>query len=78
MPITIDMESHVLFQEGEKKGIERGIERGIQKGVKGDIVKLYTKGNMSIETIAGVLELDIEFVKNTLRDNDIEEDELSD
>lgn len=68
MPLTITremIEKDPFFEEGKKEGLKEGLK----EGKKEDIVKLYTKLSLSIEKIAQVLDVPVDFVKDTLKEN---------
>ncbi|MBU3216747.1 hypothetical protein KPL54_16665 [Clostridium estertheticum] len=52
----------------EQKGIEKGREEGMEKERKQLILKQYSKG-LSIEYIAEINDLDIEYVKAVVKNN---------
>ena len=68
MPITIDVKEHVLFKEGLKEGLKKGLDEGLKEAKKEDIVNLYKRLNLLPEKIAEALNLDIHFVKTTLKE----------
>ena len=49
------------------QGIEQGLEKGIEKGRQEDIEKLLSKGVLSPEEIASVLEVDRAWVEEIAR-----------
>ena len=55
----------------ERRGIQKGIQEGILKGKKEDVLNLYKKGNFSFKMIAELLNLDIEFVKDALKEKNL-------
>ncbi len=57
------------YEEERKMPYITTAERiGIEKGKKEDIVKLHTRANMQAESIADILELDIDFVIEVLKE----------
>ncbi len=52
----------------ERIGIEKGMEKGVNKTNKEAIVKLHTRANMQAESIAEILELEIDFVIDVLKE----------
>ena len=69
MPLVYDMKKDVRFNQGIKEGIKEGIEKGIEKGVllkdQRLVIHLLKKGTFSLETIADLACVDIDFAKNT-------------
>ncbi|MBU3159838.1 hypothetical protein KPL37_08750 [Clostridium frigoris] len=55
-------------QRGIEKGIEKGREEGMEKGIEKLILKQYSKG-LSIEYIAEINDLDVEYVKAVVKNN---------
>jgi predicted HTH domain antitoxin len=51
-----------------QQGIQEGMQQGILEGKKEDVAKLYQKGKFSFEMIAELLELNLDFVKQTLKE----------
>jgi predicted transposase/invertase (TIGR01784 family) len=52
----------------EQKGVQQGLQQGILEGKKEAVADLFTKGKFSFEMIAELLNLNIEFVRNTLKE----------
>ena len=55
-------------EEGREEGIEKGREEGIEKGIEQLILKQFKKG-LSMEYIAEINELDLEYVKGVVTKN---------
>ena len=54
--------------ERDREKIEEGIQEGIKEGIKLLILKQYNKG-LSIEYIADINEIDIELVREVVKNN---------
>jgi len=52
----------------EQKGIEKGMEKGIEKGIEKVLIMQYKKG-LSIEYIAEISGLDVEYVRAAVKDS---------
>jgi hypothetical protein len=71
MPIEFKKEDSYLFKLGQEEGLKLGEKRGEKRGEKlGEkknrdnmILALIKKGKMSLEDIAEVAQVDIEYVK---------------
>jgi len=57
-----------LIQQGIQEGMQQGMQQGILEGKKEAVEKLYQKGKFSFEMIAELLELNLDFVKQTLKE----------
>ena len=51
-----------------EKLIEQGKRKGLLEGIKTSIIKMYSKGHFDIKTIADLLEVSVDFVKQTLKE----------
>ncbi len=72
MTIAMQLEQKGLkkgLKEGMLKGMQKGMQKGIIKTRKETVIKLFTKGNLSVEKIVDFLDLDKNFVVNTLKEN---------
>ena len=72
MPITYDITKDSLYLEGMEKGLEEGLERGLNEGLEKSkqqmILRMLQQGILTIEQIAELAEVDVEFVLS-LREN---------
>ncbi len=80
MPITLDITKDLRYQEGKQIGEARGEARGKEIGKKEgetigekkekfkNILKGYSKG-MSLEELADLFEVSIDYVKNVIKSN---------
>jgi predicted transposase/invertase (TIGR01784 family) len=69
--ISVEVEFMTLLERDREKieeGREEGIEEGIKEGIKLLILKQYNKG-LSVEYIADINEIDIQFVKEVVKNN---------
>ena len=64
MPLVYDMKKDVRFNQGIKEGIEKGIEKGVLLKDQRLVIHLLKKGTFSLETIADLADVDMDFVKN--------------
>ena len=65
MPLVYDMKKDVRFNQGIKEGIEKGVEKGVLLKDQRLVIHLLKKGTFSLETIADLACVDIDFAKNT-------------
>ncbi len=66
MPLTIDIETDVLYKKGKEQGIELGKEQGIEQGIEFGIIALYKAGD-SVERIALIFNLSVEKINTVLK-----------
>ena len=71
MPIEIKLEETYLFKKGEEKGKVLGEKRGEERGEKKNrdkiILTMLKKKKFSIEEIAEITEVSVEYVKELLK-----------
>ena len=65
MPLVYNMNKDVRFNQGIKEGIKEGIEKGVLLKDQRLVIHLLKKGTFSLETIADLACVDIDFAKNT-------------
>ena len=58
-------------KKGIKEGIEKGIKEGIKEGIKLSVKAMLQKGKFSLQEIAEILDVDIDFVKQVKNDLDL-------
>ncbi len=76
MPITYDISTDYLYQQGIQKGevtglqkgIQKGLQKGIQKGLQKGVEVLIRVGALSDTQIAEEMGVTIEFVKSVRKD----------
>jgi predicted transposase/invertase (TIGR01784 family) len=56
------------IKEGIEKGIKEGVEKGIKEGIKLSVKAMLQKGKFSLQEIAEILDLDVDFVKQVQKD----------
>ncbi|MEO1257127.1 MAG: hypothetical protein AAFY41_19925, partial [Bacteroidota bacterium] len=59
MPITYDITTDGLYQQGIERGIEQGIERGIEQNKFEVISKALRQGVLTLEQIAEMLDVSV-------------------
>jgi hypothetical protein len=62
MSIYYDITTDLRYQQGIETGIEQGIEQGALRKARRMIEKALLKGNMSLQEIADLAEVNIDFV----------------
>jgi predicted transposase YdaD len=67
MPIEVKLEETFLFKKGEEKGEIRGEKRGEKKNRDKMILTMLKKKKYSIEEIAEIAEVSVEFVKELVK-----------
>ena len=71
MPIEIKLEETYLFKKGEEKGKILGEKRGEKRGEKKNrdkiILTMLKKNKYSIEEIAEIAEVSVEYVKELVK-----------
>ena len=65
MPLVYDMNKDVRFNQGIAKGIEKGIEKGILLKDQLLVIHLLKKEKFSLDTIADLSAVTLEFVEET-------------
>jgi len=58
-------------QRGLQKGLQQGLQQGEQRGLQKSIINLFLVAKLPLETIATYLQVDIDFVKKTLKDRNL-------
>jgi len=56
------------IKEGVEKGIKEGIEKGIKEGIKLSVKAMLQKGKFSLQEIAEILDVELDFVKQVQND----------
>jgi predicted transposase YdaD len=67
MPIEIKLEETFLFKKGEEKGKILGEKRGKKKNRDKMILTMLKKNKYSIEEIAEIAEVSVEYVKELVK-----------
>ena len=67
MPIEIKLEEIFLFKKGEEKGKILGEKRGKKKNRDKMILTMLKKNKYSIEEIAEIAEVSVEYVKELVK-----------
>ncbi len=67
MPIEIKLEETFLFKKGEEKGKILGEKRGEKKNRDKMILTMLKKNKYSIEEIAEIAEVSVEYVKELVK-----------
>jgi predicted transposase YdaD len=67
MPIEVKLEETFLFKKGEEKGEIRGEKRGEKKNRDKMILTMLKKKKYSIEEIAEIAEVSVEYVKELVK-----------
>jgi len=62
-----DIRQRRLYQEAKEEGLKEGTQEGLKEGIAFAIVKLAAK-KMRAEEIAATLEMDVELVRQTMKD----------
>jgi predicted transposase YdaD len=57
-----------LYQQGVLKGREEGIEKGMEKGMRNLIIKMLKDRTLSIEKIAELAEVTVEYVRQVAKE----------
>ena len=66
-------EKEISYQDGVKNGIEQGIEQGVEKNTIDVIINAINQ-SISIETIATLVNLSVDEVKNIIKEQNLEID----
>jgi predicted transposase/invertase (TIGR01784 family) len=60
-----------ILNEVKEQGFVEGIEKGIKEGIKLSVKAMLQKGKFSLQEIAEILDLDVDFVKQVKNDLDL-------